>query len=151
MKRDLHKFTKKFKKILIQIISEIKKTPESLPFKFPIDFKKLEIYDYQIIITKMMDLETLAKNIKKNKYLFIEQALDDFQLIWDNCYVYNSEESSIKFMADFLSKKMRKLIKYYFKQNFVYGKNNDSYEILQKRKIDGYFKKLFFKKNLWER
>ena len=148
MKRNQNKLTNIAKKKLINIILEIQKMPESKPFQKPVDYKKLEINDYPIIITKKMDLDTLLKKINKNKYIFIEEVLDDFQLIWDNCFVYNSEESYIKLICDNLEKKMKKLIKFYFKENFFYGKNNESYKILQKRKIEGYYKKLFFKKNL---
>ena len=40
-----------------------------------------------------MDLSTVKKYIKNNKYKFVEEALHDIQLIWDNCKLYNAEGS----------------------------------------------------------
>ena len=38
-----------------------------------------------------MDLGTVKKSIKIGKYKKVEECLDDLQLIWDNCKLYNSE------------------------------------------------------------
>ena len=40
-----------------------------------------------------MDLGSVRKNLKANKYKYIEDALADVQLIWDNCKMYNAEGS----------------------------------------------------------
>ena len=40
-----------------------------------------------------MDLGTLKKNLKNNKYKTVEEALNDIQLIWGNCKAYNAEGS----------------------------------------------------------
>ena len=40
-----------------------------------------------------MDLGTVKKNLKNNKYKYIEDCLNDIQLIWDNCKIYNFEGS----------------------------------------------------------
>ena len=46
-----------------------------------------------------MDLGTVKKNLKNNKYKYIEDCLNDIQLIWDNCKKYNSEGSWIHDLA----------------------------------------------------
>lgn len=36
-----------------------------------------------------MDLGTVSDKLKGEAYHFIEEILDDIQLIWDNCKCYN--------------------------------------------------------------
>ena len=40
-----------------------------------------------------MDLGTANQKLKAEKYRFVEEALDDIQLIWDNCKTYNHPET----------------------------------------------------------
>ena len=51
--------------------------------------------DYFDIIKNPMDLGTVKKNLKANKYKFVEEFLADIELIWDNCKAYNAEGSVI--------------------------------------------------------
>ena len=53
----------------------------------------LGLTDYYDIIKTPMDLGTVKKNLKANKYKFVEDCLNDIQLIWDNCKQYNAEGS----------------------------------------------------------
>ena len=46
-----------------------------------------------------MDLGSVKKNLKNNKYKSVEECLNDVQLIWDNCKTYNSEGSWIYDLA----------------------------------------------------
>ncbi len=40
-----------------------------------------------------MDLGTVKKNLKANKYKFVEDALHDVFLVWENCKTYNAQGS----------------------------------------------------------
>ena len=40
-----------------------------------------------------MDLGTIKKNLKAQKYIYLEEILTDIQLIWDNCHLYNAPGS----------------------------------------------------------
>jgi Transcription factor involved in chromatin remodeling, contains bromodomain len=55
----------------------------------------LGLADYFDIIKNPMDLGTVRKNLKANKYKYVEEVLADIQLIWDNCKTYNAEGSVI--------------------------------------------------------
>ena len=44
-----------------------------------------------------MDLGTVKKNLKASKYESVESVLNDIQLIWDNCHLYNAPDSVILF------------------------------------------------------
>ena len=40
-----------------------------------------------------MDLGTAGEKLRLEKYRYVEEALDDIQLIWDNCKTYNQPET----------------------------------------------------------
>ena len=46
-----------------------------------------------------MDLGTIKKKLINNKYETVEGVIDDIQLIWDNCKVYNEVSSWIHSIA----------------------------------------------------
>ena len=55
--------------------------------------------DYLDVIKYPMDLSTVNKKFKEDRYDYIEEVLDDMQLIWDNCKKYNPEASWIHSVA----------------------------------------------------
>lgn len=40
-----------------------------------------------------MDLGTASEKLRTEKYRFVEEALDDIQLVWDNCKNYNHPDT----------------------------------------------------------
>lgn len=71
--------------------------------------------DYPDIVKKPMDLGTLKENLKNGKYLTIGDCLDDLQLIWSNCKLYNVQGSEIWKLANILEKNSNKFIEKTFK------------------------------------
>jgi len=53
----------------------------------------LGLVDYPQIVKHPMDLGTVKKNFRANKYKLVEEVLNDLQLVWDNCKLYNAEGS----------------------------------------------------------
>lgn len=53
----------------------------------------LGLHDYLEIIKTPMDLGTVKKNLKANKYKFVEEAISDINLVWENCKTYNAQGS----------------------------------------------------------
>mgnify|MGYP000268277281 CR=1 FL=1 len=51
------------------------------------------LHDYPSYIKYPMDLGTAGEKLRTEKYRFVEEALDDIQLIWDNCKTYNHPET----------------------------------------------------------
>jgi hypothetical protein len=45
-----------------------------------------------------MDLGTVDSKLKQGEYLYVEEMLDDIQLIWDNCKLYNLPGSVKKYL-----------------------------------------------------
>ena len=81
-----------------------------------------------------MDLTTVRTNVENDKYSTVEACLDDIQLIWDNCKLYNVEFSQIYKMAVRLEGLLSKLVEQNFSHVKEYGKENPSYKSLQKAK-----------------
>ena len=74
-----------------KILLKIQKKEEAFPFLYPVDFKELKLNDYPNIVKSPMDLCTVKAKIPS--YTSIESFKNDLQLIWDNCKLYNNEES----------------------------------------------------------
>ena len=70
-----------------------------------------------------MDLSTLKKKLISHNYSTIGDAIDDLQLIWNNCKTYNVQGSDIWKLANTLEKVSYKLIEKNFKLNTKEMKN----------------------------
>ncbi len=70
--------------------------------------------DYLNIVKYPMDLSTVSKKFKEDRYSKIEDVLDDIQLIWDNCKTYNPDNSWIHSIAEKLERSFKKMLKNYF-------------------------------------
>ncbi len=73
----------------------------------------LGLTDYPFIVKVPMDLGTVRKKLLSSKYQTVEEVLDDIQLIWDNCKLYNQAGSWINNIADKLDKTCKKMIRNY--------------------------------------
>jgi hypothetical protein len=79
----------------LQILNCIWEQNDSLDFRVPVDWKALQLLDYLSIVKRPIDLGTIKRNINNNKYKTVEHVLEDIQLVWDNCKLYNQEGSVI--------------------------------------------------------
>ena len=52
-----------------------------------------DIPEYKIIINRPMNFNEINQNLRQNKYQYVEQYLDDIQLIFDNCLNYNGPDN----------------------------------------------------------
>lgn len=78
---------------LKEILNFLKSKDVDQIFLYPVDWVGLNIPDYPIIIKKPMDLTTISQNLENKKYGIVNDVLNDIQLIWDNCRLYNKEGS----------------------------------------------------------
>ncbi|XP_076825908.1 bromodomain adjacent to zinc finger domain protein 2B-like isoform X3 [Clavelina lepadiformis] len=62
-------------------------------FLFPVDPKVAP--DYRKIIKKPMDFDTIENRLKKGRYKLPEQFSADVRLVFDNCQIYNEDNSPI--------------------------------------------------------
>lgn len=118
---------------LREIIAAVAEKPEAEPFRFPVPWREERLFDYPKIIKRMMDLNTLSQNLSAGAYLTPGQCLDDLQLVWDNCKLYNQEMSKIYKLARKLEDYTRVLVNMCFGSDLVYGQNNASFQLLQEQ------------------
>jgi len=109
---------------------------EAEVFLQPVDYVRFQLDDYPKIIKKMMDLGTVKQNLDSGVYHEVEECLDDIQLIWDNCKLYNVEDSKIYKQAKKLEDWTQRLAVEQFGPTIDYGKNNPSYFTLQTQLAD---------------
>lgn len=76
----------------------------SWPFQQPVDANKLNLPDYHKIIKQPMDLGTIKKRLENNYYWKSQEVCDDFQTMFDNCYIYNKPGEDVVVMAQALEK-----------------------------------------------
>ena len=80
-------------------------TPNTEPFREPVDWKALGLFDYPQIIKKQMDLGTIKDKLDNGKYKSLEEAANDVRLVWKNCMLYNQEGSDFYILAENMNKK----------------------------------------------
>ena len=94
-------------KLLNKVISK----PESEPFREPVAWRELGIFDYPKIIKKMMDLGTVKRKLEKQQYATVQECADDIRLIWENCMTYNADGSDFFILAENFSRKFEERYK----------------------------------------
>ncbi|EDV91639.1 bromodomain-containing protein bet-1 [Drosophila grimshawi] len=68
----------------------------SFHFRYPVDAVALCIPDYHDLIRHPMDLNTIRQRLHNNYYWDGNEALLDFELIFDNCMLYNPKGSPVQ-------------------------------------------------------
>lgn len=90
--------------IMKTVMKVVWKHQFSWPFQNPVDAVKLNLPDYHNIIKQPMDLGTIKKRLENNYYWKAQEAVDDFQTMFDNCYIYNKPGEDVVVMAQSLEK-----------------------------------------------
>ncbi|XP_037355286.1 bromodomain testis-specific protein isoform X2 [Talpa occidentalis] len=79
----------------------------SWPFQQPVDAVKLKLPDYYTIIKNPMDLNTIKKRLEHKYYMKASECIEDFNMMFSNCYLYNKPGDDIVLMAQALEKLFR--------------------------------------------
>ncbi|XP_026177052.1 bromodomain-containing protein 3b isoform X1 [Mastacembelus armatus] len=74
------------------------------PFYQPVDAIKLCLSDYHKVIKNPMDMGTIKKRLENNYYWSASEAMQDFNTMFTNCYIYNKPSDDIVLMAQALEK-----------------------------------------------
>ncbi|MED6235368.1 Bromodomain containing protein 3 [Ataeniobius toweri] len=74
------------------------------PFYQPVDAIKLCLWDYHKVIKNPMDMGTIKKRLENNYYWSASEAMQDFNTMFTNCYIYNKPTDDIVLMAQALEK-----------------------------------------------
>jgi hypothetical protein len=90
---------------LEKVLQDLKNfTPYSLPFQNRVS--KKEAPDYYDIVQTPMDLSTMYKKLKSSSYQNKNEFIQDLNLIFSNCYLYNTDVNSpLRLYAECLREK----------------------------------------------
>ena len=76
---------------LEKVLTELKAfTPHCLPFLQRVS--KKAVPDYYTVIMRPMDLGTMHKRLRNKEYGSKQEFATDLQLIYENCFTYNTDE-----------------------------------------------------------
>lgn len=64
-------------------------------FHEPVDAEKLGAADYHDVVKNPIDFGTIKQRLNTNHYHLAQEFIDDILLVFDNCLLYNGENSSI--------------------------------------------------------
>ncbi|KAI7890296.1 uncharacterized protein EV154DRAFT_422145 [Mucor mucedo] len=76
---------------MLHIVEEMQNYTHAWPFLEPVSVE--DVADYYDIIKDPMDLATLEENVKADAYPTMEDFVKDTQKIFENCKLYNAEET----------------------------------------------------------
>jgi len=88
-----------------KLLQSLIQRSDTEPFRVPVDWKAMGLFDYPTLIKNPMDLGTVKRNINSRKYKSIPEAAEDIRLVWTNCMTYNQDGSDFFLLAKSLSKK----------------------------------------------
>ena len=92
-------------KRMTKIVNSLLARQDCAPFREPVDWRGLELYDYPEIIDKMMDLGTIKRRLERGHYSTAHQVAEDIRLIWANCMTYNADGSDFWLLAKSYSRR----------------------------------------------
>jgi len=108
-----HKMTRSNINICINITHSLQYHSNALPFLNPVDPELLNIPDYFTVIKHPMDLSTIMKKIKGNKYSDINDYISDVELMFNNCFTYNPPANPVHIaglaLREYFIEQLRKL------------------------------------------
>ncbi|KAJ3513715.1 hypothetical protein NLJ89_g2796 [Agrocybe chaxingu] len=102
------------KTLMEQLISELVAEPKGWAFLQPVDVS--DVGDYYDIVKHPMDFSTIQHKISTNQYKTFEIFVDDVQLVFDNCRLYNPETSIYAKNAKHMDQFFKNLLAQHLKQ-----------------------------------
>ena len=94
-----------------QLMTAVWKVKSASYFYAPVDYEKLCIPDYPTIIKKPMDFGTIKKKLTANVYPRLEDFLEDLELVFKNCALYNGTQSGVGLIGTQVKSEVDSLIK----------------------------------------
>ena len=82
-----------WEKVSRRMMTSLMKHSKAWIFNEPVQPEKLGISDYFDIITTPMDFGTVDKKLKHHEYLSMQHFLQEVELVFQNCFHYNGEQS----------------------------------------------------------
>ena len=78
-------------------------------FNEPVDAEKLGAADYHEVVKNPIDFSTIKQRLNTNQYHIAQEFIDDMLLVFDNCLLYNGENSNIGRMCNKVRNEFKRL------------------------------------------
>lgn len=82
-----------------KIVNALLAHKDSGPFREPVDWRGLELYDYPDVVKVMVDLGTIKRRLERGQYKTAHDCAEDVRLVWQNCMSYNVDGSDFWLLA----------------------------------------------------
>eukprot|EP00922_Rhytidocystis_sp_ex-Travisia-forbesii_P058272 GHVS01086157.1.p1 GENE.GHVS01086157.1~~GHVS01086157.1.p1 ORF type:complete len:537 (+),score=75.66 GHVS01086157.1:150-1760(+) len=92
-----------------ELMMEVSRYEGGWIFEKPVDAKKLRCPDYYDVIKKPMDFAIIKGKLRKLQYNAVQEFLDDVQLVFDNCHLYNKNGTWVALHGTNLERYFRNL------------------------------------------
>ena len=107
------------KEKFLEILKALFHDNQSTAFQEPVDYIELNLPEYPEIIKNPMDLGTIKEKLENDEYSDINQIVNDFDLIWENCFTFNKVGSDIYKSAQYCKKLFKKQMEKQFKNYII--------------------------------
>lgn len=77
------------------MLTTLHRNQKAYIFSNPVDFVELKIPDYPNVVKNPMDFGTIKMKLREHKYERIQDFMDDMELVFYNCRLYNGTESDV--------------------------------------------------------
>mmetsp|Transcript_308 Transcript_308/g.438 ORF Transcript_308/g.438 Transcript_308/m.438 type:complete len:218 (+) Transcript_308:156-809(+) len=112
---------------MTKVVQKFLQMPDAEPFRAPVDYQGLGLFDYPEIVKKPMDLGTIKKKLaSKTHYKDVYKVAEDVRLVWTNCMMYNADGSDFYILAQNLSKKFEEKFQKVLQDNGLVGQGQPS-------------------------
>ena len=78
-----------------RLITQLWRVPSAQLFHNPVDPDRLGIPDYFEVVKDPIDFGTIKQRLQHNVYFTMQEVIDDIQRCFDNCMLYNGEDSPV--------------------------------------------------------
>ena len=121
---------------LVPLLKTLDSNINAIYFREPVAWNELKLFDYPKIIEHPMDFSTIRSKLDQQQYTSIETVLDDVQLIYDNCMLYNEEGCDIFKMALRMEELTRSEVNKAFGSGCRYGQKSKAWKELQNQRLE---------------
>ena len=92
------------------MMATLGRNPAAWIFAEPVNAELLNIPDYFTIVKKPMDFGTIKTKLKEQRYASISEFIDDMELVFYNCKLYNGEISQVDQFGKHVYDEYRRLV-----------------------------------------
>jgi len=84
-----------WEKAATRMLTMLKRNQKAYIFANPVNYIELNIPDYPLMVKNPMDFTTISTKLKDHKYERIQEFMEDMELVFYNCRVYNGIENDV--------------------------------------------------------